>query len=328
MALEADPKKFELPEALTEGIRGKRVFITGAGKDGSMGQAFALAAGLNGAESVGVHFHSSWKDGLETVDLLREKGVNAFPVQADVTNPRDVWAMRSHVIRKMGGKPPNLVICNSGLSESGYVFGRVPKEIEDEPKEKRRARVRQAFVNNLTESEAVVDTKVNGFLSVTHLWASEAIFAKEPITLVYISSRQAVDPGLGVPGYVAANFAVLGLPATLRVNLGRNYENITPLSVCYPFVRTGMTDALAENPKVWGRWQPRMLHPEEAAAALMQLLARPAEEIKEKTFQLDVEPDASAGEGAVRISWSRIALEPSIEPLGWSQEAPLTYPGT
>jgi hypothetical protein len=41
-----------------------------------------------------------------------------------------------------------------------------------------------------------------------------------------------------------------------------------------------------------------------------------------------VEPDASAGEGAVRISWSRIALEPSIEPLGWSQEAPLTYPGT
>jgi hypothetical protein len=50
---------------------------------------FALAAGLNGAESVAVHFHASYDDGLDLVDFLTSEGVNAFPVQADVTNTGD-----------------------------------------------------------------------------------------------------------------------------------------------------------------------------------------------------------------------------------------------
>ena len=35
-------------------MKGKRALISGAGKDGGLGQSFALAAGLNGAESVAV----------------------------------------------------------------------------------------------------------------------------------------------------------------------------------------------------------------------------------------------------------------------------------
>lgn len=325
MVLQADPDKFELSDELAAGIRGKRVFITGAGKDGGLGQAFALAAALSGAESVAVHFNNSWKDGHETVDVLRDRGANAFPVQADVTSPRDVWAMRSHVIRKMGGKPPNLVICNSGLTESGYLFGRVPKEIEDEPPERRRSRVRQAFVNNLAETDEVIGTKLNGFISVTHLWASEAIYAKEPLTVVYISSRQAVDPGAGVPGYAAANWAVLALPTILRVNLGKNAGMVTAFSVAYPFVRTGMTGALVENKKVYDRWQPRMLEPEEAAQALMQLLGRSGEELAERTFQLDVAEDPAAEDGGIRVTWSEVALTSERHPLPWSDRDALRY---
>ena len=60
----ADTDKFRF-ENLTDAFSGKRVFITGAGKDGGIGQAFALGAGLNGAESVGVHFHRSYQDGFD-----------------------------------------------------------------------------------------------------------------------------------------------------------------------------------------------------------------------------------------------------------------------
>src|SRR5690606_28108306 len=120
----------------------------------------------------------SYADGLDTVEALEQQGVNAFPVQCDVTSPRDVWSIRSYVIERMGG-PPDLIICNSGLSESGYVFGRAPREKDGESSARRRARVRQAFVSNLEESEAVIDTKVDGFLAITHLWASEAVYAKE-----------------------------------------------------------------------------------------------------------------------------------------------------
>ncbi len=266
MAYTADADKFRFPD-LAEGVRGKRVLITGAGKDGGIGQSFALAAGLNGAAAVGVHFHRSYTDGFDLVNALRSHGVEAFPVQGDVTNMGDQWASRSYVIQQMGGLPPDLVICNSGLTEKGYSFGRALREVEGEPAAVRRARVRQHFIDNLEESRLVLDTKIDGFLAMTHLWAGEAVYHNTPTKIVYVSSRQAIDPGVSVPGYAIANWAVLQLPKVLSVNLGKAADMVTAFSVMYPFVRTGMTDEYADNPKVFGRWQSRMLETHEAARA-------------------------------------------------------------
>jgi NAD(P)-dependent dehydrogenase (short-subunit alcohol dehydrogenase family) len=298
--LTVDPKDFTLADDIAATVKGKRVLITGAGRDKGLGQAFALAAGLNGATHVGVHFYRSFENAMATVELINDNGGNAFPVQADVTNSSDVWALRSYVIRRMGGLPPNLVICNSGLSEKGYILGRPPRERESESAAMRRARARQTFVDNLRESRLVVETKILGFLNMTHLWAAEALYFSEPLTLVYISSRQAVDPGPGVPGYVLANFGVTALPRVLRTNLGRKADLVKAFSVAYPFVHTGMTDALVDNEKVWGRWQPRMLEGHEAADALMTLLARDNADLDNNVWQLDVAgtPDK------IDMSWS------------------------
>lgn len=340
MPLTVDPASFQLPPRLADlarGVAGKRVLITGSGKDQGLGQAFALAAGLNGAASVGVHFFGSYADGLETCDLIERHGGHAFPIQADVTNTSDVWAIRSYTIRQMGGLPPDLVICNSGLSEAGYLLGRPPRAVEGESPAMRRARARKDFVQNLTQSTAVINTKMDGFLYMTHLWAAEALHAKRPITFVYVSSRQAIDPGAGVPGYVLANFGVLTLPRVLRQNLGRKADLVTALSVAYPFVKTGMTSEYADNPKVFGRWQPRMLTGPEGATALLQLLARPPQELDDHIFQLNVDaaegtPSAPGPETAaeppaepapVALRWSHVALEPREEPLPWSADRPL-----
>jgi hypothetical protein len=163
------------------------------------------------------------------------------------------------VIDQMGGKPPNLLICNSGLTEKGYTFGRALREIEGEPMAMRRARTRQHFIDNLGESREVLNTKIDGFLALTHLWAGEAVYLKEPLQVIYVSSRQAIEPGVAVPGYVISNWAVLALPKVLGVNLGRDAGMLTASCILLPFVRTGMTDEYANNPKVFGRWQPRML---------------------------------------------------------------------
>ena len=128
MACTPDLDHFRFTPELAAGVAGKRVLITGSGKDGGIGQAFALAAGLNGAASVCVHFHRSYSDGFDLVNALRAQGVEAFPLQADVTNMGDLWATRSYVIEQMGGLPPDLVICNSGLTERGYSFGRALRE--------------------------------------------------------------------------------------------------------------------------------------------------------------------------------------------------------
>lgn len=323
MAFTVDPDRFRFSPEVAPGVKGKRVLISGAGKDGGIGQAFALSAALNGAESVAVHFHRSYDDGFDLVNILRQNGVNAFPLQADVNNLGDLWATRSYVIDHMGGLPPNLVICNSGLTEKGYSFGRALREVEGEPRALRRARVRQHFIDNLTESKLVVETKVDGFLAMTHLWSGEAVYANEPVQFVYVSSRQAIDPGMSVPGYSIANWAVLALPQVLAVNLGKSASLVSAFSVLYPFVRTGMTGEYAENPKVFGRWQPRMLETYEAAEAFMQLLARPAEETNRGMFEVKVDPDPERGEKAVRIVWERVNLDVREEKLDWSDSNPL-----
>ena len=324
MAYTAPTESFRFDE-FRAGVEGKRVLITGAGKDGGIGQAFALSAGLNGAGSVGVHFHRSYEDGFDLVDRLRDEGVRAFPVQADVTNLGDLWAIRSHVIDQMGGLPPNLVICNSGLTESGYNLGRTLRQVEGESTSLRRARVRQHFIDNLEQSRLVLDTKVDGFLASTHLWAGEAVYHDEPVQFVYVSSRQAVDPGPSVPGYALSNWAVLQLPKVLKVNLGRSADLVSCFTLLLPFVRTGMTNSYADNERVFGRWQSRMLEPCEMAEAFMALLARPSSETDGAMYELIVdaaEGDAAAG---VELIWNRLSVNLDEQPVDWSAESPLRF---
>ena len=308
MAFTAEFAQFNFNE---DTFRGKRVLITGSGKDGGIGQALALAAAANGAEVVGVHFHSSYRDGFDMVDAMRARGVKAFAMQADVTNTRDLWASRSYVIEQMEGHGPDIVICNSGLTEQGYRFGRALPEIDGESRAERRARVRRDFIENLAESKLVMDTKIDGFVYMTHLWAGEAVYHKQPVQFVYISSMQSLEPGVAVPGYVVANWAVLRLPQVLRVNLGKSSDMASACCLMLPFIRTGMTEEYADNPKVFGRWQPRMLEPFEAAHAVTQLLGRPRQDLDLGNFKLGV----SGTPEEIALNWTRINLEVQETPL-------------
>ncbi len=89
----------------------------------------------------------------------------------------------------------------------------------------------------------------------------------------------------------------------------------------YPFVRTGMTGEYADNAKVFGRWQPRMLETHEAAEAFLQLLAQPAEDTNHGMYELLVEGTAED----TAITWKRVRLDPVEEDQPWSSTAPLRY---
>src|SRR5262249_410459 len=122
----------------------------------------------------------------------------------------------------------------------------------------------------------------------------------------------AVDPGAAVPGYVLSNWAVLQLPKVLATNLASNAKFVKSLCILLPFVRTGMTIEYADNPKVFGRWQPRMLEPHEAANSLVQLLARPQEELAQGLFALFVDGKAQG----IQLYWKRLSLDVREEHLG------------
>jgi NAD(P)-dependent dehydrogenase (short-subunit alcohol dehydrogenase family) len=313
MAFTANFSEFEFGDAFRNAFEGKRVLITGSGKDGGIGQSLALAAAANGAEVVGVHFHSSYRDGFDLVAAIKERGVNAFALQADVTSMSDLWSSRSYVREQMGRKGPDIIVCNSGLTEKGYRFGRALPEIEGESRAERRARVRQVFISDLNESRMVMDTKIAGFVSMTHLWAGEAVYHEQPLQIFYISSMQAIEPGIAVPGYVVANWAVLRLPEVLRVNLGRSSNLVSSSCLMLPFIRTSMTQDYADNPKVFGRWQPRMLETYEAARSVSELLLRSPDELNLGNFKLGVGGTAEQ----IELAWSRVRLEVEEDKLDW-----------
>ena len=155
-------------------------------------------------------------------------------------------------------------------------------------------------MDNLSESNAVVDTKVDGFLGMTHLWAGEAVYHDQLLQFMYVSSRQAIEPGVAVPGYVIANWAVLQLPQVLKVNLGRASALVSACCLMLPFERTGMTEEYAGKPRVDGRWQSRMLEPFEAAQAVTHLLTRSASDPDLGNFELKVHGEAQN----VSLTWS------------------------
>ena len=98
---------------------------------------------------------------------------------------------------------------------------------------------------------------------------------------------------------------------------------VTAFSVGYPFVKTGMTEAYADNPKVFGRWQPRMLEPWEASSSLAALLCRSNEELAGKFFQVNVHGEQ--GDSEVAVTWSEIAMRHEEQTLSWSTDAPLKF---
>jgi NAD(P)-dependent dehydrogenase (short-subunit alcohol dehydrogenase family) len=311
MAFTANQAQFRFGPLGEAAFRGKRVLITGAGKNGGIGQALALAAAANGAKTVGVHFNASREDGFDLVAHIQRSGGDAFAVQADITNLNDLWSTRSHVIGHMQGDIPDLIICNSGLAEKGYRFGRALPTETGEGRAQRRSRVREAFLHDLAESDRVLNTKVTGFLGMSHLWAAEALYRNHPLHIVYISSMQALEPGAGVPGYVVANWAVLRLSEVMRVNLGGAAGLVETCSMVLPFVRTGMTEPFVHNTRVFGRWQARMLEPFEAAHGVTQLLARPGRELDGGCFKLQ-----PVGEPAqLELRWSRVGIHLAEVPL-------------
>ena len=109
----------------------------------------------------------------------------------------------------------------------------------------------------------------------------------------------------------------------LRVNLGKASGLVSAACLMLPFIRTGMTEEYADNPKVFGRWQPRMLEPYEAAESVAQLLGRPAEELNLGNFKLRVGGTSEAA----RLSWSKVQIEVQDETLDWSESAALVRGG-
>jgi NAD(P)-dependent dehydrogenase (short-subunit alcohol dehydrogenase family) len=94
----------------------KTVLITGAAK--RMGRAIALDLGTHGW-SVAVHYNSSEADAAETVALLRENGVQAAALRADLAQEGDSQGLIARAREAVG--PLTALINNASVFEADTI---------------------------------------------------------------------------------------------------------------------------------------------------------------------------------------------------------------
>lgn len=92
-------------------LKGKRALVTGAAS--GIGQAIARALAENGA-TVAVHARSEARAN-DTVESIKSKGGNAFPVAADLRNSDQVQQMCNSTVETLGGI--DIVVNNAGVCD-------------------------------------------------------------------------------------------------------------------------------------------------------------------------------------------------------------------
>ena len=107
-------------------ICGTTALVTGAGR--RIGRALALSLGESGADVV-VHYNTSADAALETVDTLRDMGVNAAAVGADLSDADGCAFLWSESLRLMGDVPR--IVINNASFYGRFSFSDTDSDIWD-----------------------------------------------------------------------------------------------------------------------------------------------------------------------------------------------------
>jgi 3-oxoacyl-[acyl-carrier protein] reductase len=221
-------------------LKNKTALITGASR--GIGKAIALAFAEEGI-NVAVNYRNKKKDADEVCRLIQTKGVKALPVQADVSEAKQVSAMIEKIERELG--EINILVNNAGVS--------IRRKIEE-----------------VTEDD--FDQMIKTNLKSTFL-VTQAVLPKMRTTgwgrIIIISSVAAQTGGVVGLHYAASKAGQLGMMHFLARNLAA--EGITVNAIAPAIIETEMIDQLSGiNPSTIpvGRFGK----PEEIASAAVLIL--------------------------------------------------------
>lgn len=199
-------------------LKGKSALVTGASR--GIGRTIALELAKQGA-NVAVNYAGSEAKAKEVVEEIKSLGVEAFPIQADVSNEDSVKRMVKETISEFGSL--DILVNNAGITRDNLLM-----------------RMKEA------EFDEVININLKGVFLCTKA-VTRQMMKQRSGRIINVASIVGVAGNPGQANYVAAKAGVIGLTKTTAKELAS--RNILVNAVAPGFISTDMTDALTEEQK-------------------------------------------------------------------------------
>ncbi len=199
-------------------LRNKTALITGASR--GIGRAIALELGKQGANIV-VNYAGSKERADQVVEELKDMGVRAISVQADVADEKSVKSLVKTSLEEFGSI--DVLVNNAGITKDNLLMRMKESEFTD-----------------------VIDTNLKGTFLCTKA-VTRLMMKQRSGSIINVASIVGVSGNPGQANYVAAKAGVIGLTKSVALELAT--RNIRVNAVAPGFIKTDMTDQLTKEQK-------------------------------------------------------------------------------
>lgn len=250
-------------------LDGQKALVTGAG--GGIGRAVALALGAAGA-AVAVNFRGNRAGADEAVDRIAAAGGEAFAIQADVSDEREVEAMFAAALSRFGTL--DILVANAGIQRDSPIVEM-----------------------SLADWRAVLDTNLTGAFLCARAAVRE--FRRRGVVpavsraagkILFVSSVHEVIPWAYRTNYAASKGGLMLFMKSLAQEVAA--EKIRVNSVAPGAIRTDINRAAWETPAALDALLDlipygRIGEPDDAARAAAWLVSDEADYVTGTTLFVD-----------------------------------------
>jgi len=199
-------------------LEGKVAIVTGASR--GIGRAIALKLAQNGAKIV-VNYLKNVNAANEVIESIKKCGSDAISVQGDASIAECAADIVDKAVQHYGGV--DILVNNAGITRDNLLI-RMSSE----------------------DWQNVIDTNLGSAFNCTKA-ACRYMMKKRYGTIINIASIVGLTGNIGQANYAAAKAGIIGFTKSVAKEMAS--RGITVNAIAPGFIKTDMTDALADNIK-------------------------------------------------------------------------------
>lgn len=199
-------------------LNGKCAVVTGASR--GIGKAIALKLASLGANIV-INYRSSEKEALEVENEIKEMGVEAISIKADISKLDEVENLIKTSKEKFG--TIDIIVNNAGITKDNLIL-----------------RMKEEDFDN------VIDVNLKGVFNCLKSITPVMVRQKKG-KIINISSVVGISGNAGQVNYAASKAGIIGMTKSLAKEIGSRGINVN--AVAPGFIDTEMTESLGEKIK-------------------------------------------------------------------------------